>query len=198
MIGCTPCNKGAAPPGTISDRPGVPEVPTQRLWTRERISLATGYEEGRFNVQLFLPATDHAPYQVILFLPHAGHLRYSKSSDEYNPTETNQPLDFILKSGRAFAIIAFDDSFGRRWPDSRRDATARADCYRLHLVHHRQDLGRTLDYRETREDIDAGRIGWLGISLGSQAMMPPLAVEPRIGAAVLIGCGMAILGLPPV
>lgn len=135
---------------------------------------------------------------MILFLPHAGHFRYSKSSDEYNPTDTNQPLHFILKSGRAFAVIAFDDSFERRWPDSRRDATARADRYRLRLVHHRQDLGRTLDYRETREDIDAGRIGWFGISFGSQAMMPLLAVEPRIGAAVLIGGGVAMLGLPPV
>jgi dienelactone hydrolase len=74
---------------------------------------------------------------------------------------------------------------------------ARPDRYRLRLVHHRQDLGRTLDYLATRKDIDAGRIGWLGISYGSQAMMPLLAVEPRIGAAVLIGGGVFPLDLPP-
>jgi dienelactone hydrolase/type II secretory pathway pseudopilin PulG len=170
---------------------------TNPLWKRETISLATGYDEGRFNVQLFLPTAGSPPYQVILYLPHSGHFRYPQSSDDYDPTKTNQPLDFILKSGRAFAVIAFDDSFERRWPDSRRNAMARPDRYRLRLVHHRQDLGRTLDYLATRKDIDAGRIGWLGISYGSQAMMPLLAVEPRIGAAVLIGGGVFPLNLPP-
>jgi dienelactone hydrolase len=170
---------------------------TNPLWKRETVSLATGYDEGRFNVQLFLPTQGRPPYQVILYLPHSGHFKYPQSSDDYDPTDTNQPLDFILKSGRAFAVITFDDSFERRWPDSRRNAMARADRYRLRLVHHRQDLGRTLDYLATRKDIDASRIGWIGISYGSQAMMPLLAVEPRIDAAVLIGGGVFLLGLPP-
>lgn len=39
------------------------------LWKRERISLPTGYDETRFNVQLFLPAVGRPPYQVIFYLP---------------------------------------------------------------------------------------------------------------------------------
>ena len=170
---------------------------TNPLWKRERISLATGYDETRFNVQLFLPAEGHPPYQVIFYLPHSGHFRYQQSSDEFDPTETNQPLDFILKSGRAFAVIAFDESFERRWPDSRRNSMARADRYRLRLVHHRQELGRTIDYFATRKDIDTARLGALGISYGSQSMMPLLAAEKRVGPAVLIGGGVFLLGMPP-
>jgi pimeloyl-ACP methyl ester carboxylesterase len=170
---------------------------TNPLWKRETISLATGYDEGRFKVQLFLPAAGRPPFQVILYLPHSAHFRYPQSSDEYDPTETNQPLDFILKSGRAFAVIAFDDSFERRWPDSRRNSVSPEDRYRTRLVHHRQELGRSIDYLATRKDIDAHRLGWLGISYGSQTMMPLLAVEQRIDAAVLIGGGVSLRGLPP-
>jgi TolB-like protein/formylglycine-generating enzyme required for sulfatase activity/dienelactone hydrolase len=169
---------------------------TNPLWRRERISLKTGYDETRFNVQLFLPTGGRPPYQTIIYLPHSGHFRYPQSSDEYDPSHTNQPLDFILKSGRAFVVIAFDGSFERRWTTSRRAAMSTTDLYRQRLSHQRQELGRTIDYLAGREDIDSSRIGWLGISLGAQALMPLLAVEPRIGAAVLVGGGIYILGVP--
>jgi pimeloyl-ACP methyl ester carboxylesterase len=166
-------------------------------WTRERISLASGYDESRFNMQLFLPTGGHPPYQTILFFPHAGYFQDSQSSDAFEPSETNQPLDFILKSGRAFVVIAFDGSFERRWPKSRRNSMTRPDRYRLLQRHHRQDLGRALDYLATREDLDSDRLGVLAISYGAQAMMPLLALEKRLGATVLIGGGVFLLDLPP-
>jgi len=72
-----------------------------------------------------------------------------------------------------------------------------ADRYRLRLKHHRQEIGRAIDYLATRDDIDARRLGWLSISFGSQTMMPLLALEQRVGAAVLIGGGVFLLDLPP-
>jgi TolB-like protein/formylglycine-generating enzyme required for sulfatase activity/dienelactone hydrolase len=178
--------------------PQVEELPsTNAAWTRERISLRTGYDEERFNVQLLLPTSGRAPYQAIVYFPHSGNMNYAQPSYDFNPVDTNQPLDFLLKSGRALVVIAFDDGFERRWPGSRRNAMTREERYRLRLRHHRQDLGRTLDYLATRKDIDSSRIGMLGISYGAQVMMPLLAVEPRVGASVLIGGGIFFLpGLP--
>ena len=170
---------------------------TNPSWTRERISLATGYDESRFNVQLFLPAGGRPPYQTIFYLPHSGHFRYAQTSDEFDPAASYQPLDFILKSGRALAVIAFDGSFERRWPEARIASMTYADRYRLRLKHHRQEIGRTIDYLATRKDIDANRLGWLSISFGSQTMMPLLALEQRFGAAVLIGGGVFLLDMPP-
>jgi dienelactone hydrolase len=52
-----------------------------------------------------------------------------------------------------------------------------------------KDLGRAIDYLETRKDIDVSRLAFLGISLGA-AMGPRLiAVEPRFKAAVLFSGG---------
>ena len=50
--------------------------------------------------------------------------------------------------------------------------------------------GRTLDYLETRAYIDAQRIGYFGLSFGSQFALPRVAVEPRIRTSILVAGGL--------
>ena len=71
-----------------------------------------------------------------------------------------------------------------------------ADRYRTRLRHARQDLGRSIDYLATRDDIDIERLGWFGVSWGAQAMVPLLAVEKRFRSAVLDGGGIYLLDIP--
>ena len=85
-------------------------------------------------------------------------------SNDFEPTESAQPLDFILKSGRALVVVALDGSFERHWPPEHRQSMSAADRYRTRLRHARQDLGRAIDYLATRDDIDIGRLGWFGVS----------------------------------
>jgi len=61
-----------------------------------------------------------------------------------------------------------------------------------------KDLGRVIDYLETRKDIDSSKLAFLGNSLGS-AMSPRLiAVEPRFKAAVLFSVGTFEIVAPEV
>ncbi len=186
------------------DRSGAPldarqevTAPDGITWRRETVSLATGYDEGRFRLQLFLPLGRPPPWQVVFFLPHAGYFRVPEDSTAFDPSATSQRLDFIIKAGRALALVVFDGTFERRWPDTRRAAMSEGERYRILLRHHREEIGRALDYLQGRRDFDAARAGVLGISFGSQDMMALLAVEPRLGPAVLIGGGVYLLpGLP--
>ena len=100
-------------------------------------------------------------------------------------------------AGGAVAVVAFDGAYERQWSAERRRSVSPAERTRLRLRHWREELGRTIDYLASREDIDAGRLGVFGISHGASGMVPLLAVEKRIGAAVLYSGGTSLRrGLP--
>jgi hypothetical protein len=168
----------------------VEAVPSSNpAWTRQRVTLPTGYDGTTFSVHLFLPASHAPPHPVVVYFPHAGELAAGASTEAFDPSSGGVRLDFLPKSGRALAVVAFDGSFERRWTAERRRTTTPEAGYRTRLGHWRQELGRTLDHFATRDDLAAGKVGWFGISFGAIWMVPLLAVEERIGAAVLYSGG---------
>jgi eukaryotic-like serine/threonine-protein kinase len=166
-------------------------------WTRERVELPTGYDDTTFAVQLFLPTGNPGPHPVVFYGPHGGDFSSPVTTDRFDPTLGGVRLDFLLKSGWALAVVAFDGSFERQWPAERRKATRGDERYRIWLPHWREELGRTIDYLGTRGDIDAARQAYFGISMGADALVPMLAAERRIGAAVLYSGGGGITRAPP-
>jgi eukaryotic-like serine/threonine-protein kinase len=166
-------------------------------WTVERITLPTGYDDTSFAVQLFLP-TDRRSSGVIFYMPHSGEFIAPVTTEGFDPAAGGVPLDFLMKSGWALAVVAFDGAYERQWSAERRQSMTAAERIRLRRRHWREELGRTIDYLTMRDDIDARKLGWFGISFGAGAMLPLLAVEKRIGAAVLYsgGPGGVHRGLP--
>jgi pimeloyl-ACP methyl ester carboxylesterase len=166
-------------------------------WTRHRIELPTGYDTGTFAIQLFLP-TDHAPpYQVVFYMPDGGVTFAPVTTDGFDPSWGSIPLDFLLKSGRALAVVAFDGTFERQWSGERIQSMTYDEQFRTWVRHLRQELGRTIDHFATRKDLDAGKLGWFGVSMGAADMVPLLAVEKRIGAAVLYSGGIGLWDVLP-
>jgi dienelactone hydrolase len=53
-----------------------------------------------------------------------------------------------------------------------------------------KDLGRTVDYLESRSDFDRDKIAYYGFSLGADTALPTVAVEPRLKAAILLAGGL--------
>ena len=54
------------------------------------------------------------------------------------------------------------------------------------------DLQRSVDYLETRSDIDADRLAYIGVSWGAYMGPLALALEDRIQAAVLANGGLGL------
>src|SRR4029453_11123350 len=72
-----------------------------------------------------------------------------------------------------------------------------ADRYRRRALQDFQDGVRTIDYLATREDMDAERVGFMGVSSGSLTTAPPLlAFEGRVRAAVLVAAGVWVWPFP--
>jgi Dienelactone hydrolase and related enzymes len=93
-------------------------------------------------------------------------------------------FDFIVKSGRVVVYPVFKGTFERR-SDLKSDQPEETVLYKDHVIMWRQDIGRIIDYLETRNDILTDKVGYFGFSWGARlgGLFP--AVEKRIKAVVL-------------
>ena len=57
--------------------------------------------------------------------------------------------------------------------------------YRDHMIMWAKDVGRSVDYLESRPDIAKDKIGFIGYSWGAELAPLFLAVEPRISLGVI-------------
>lgn len=154
-------------------------------WTAEKITFDAGYNNERMQAYLYLPKGFKPPYQTVLFYPGSGDI-YSRT---YDPASINSRIDFILKSGRAIIRPIFKGTFERH-DELKSDLQDETVFYKDHLIMWRKDIGRSIDYLETRKDIQADKIAYLGWSWGGfmGGIFP--AIEKRIKVIVLNVGGM--------
>ena len=150
---------------------------SQPRWRRETVSLRTAYGEERFQVHVHLPRDAPPPYQAVIYFPGSGAFYETNSL-----TTSLAASRFVPESGRALIRPVYDGLYERRRdPDAPRGPNA----FREMVVHWSQDISRTLDYLETRDDIDADRIAFYGLSLGGEDGPIFTAIDDRFRASVL-------------
>jgi pimeloyl-ACP methyl ester carboxylesterase len=93
--------------------------------------------------------------------------------------------DFIIRSGRALLYPVYKATYERSTDDEMGSNAERE----LRIAWSR-DLGRAIDYLETRSDIDRARLAFYGISIGADAGVILTALEPRLKTSVLQGTGI--------
>jgi dienelactone hydrolase len=159
-------------------------------WTREKITVDAAYAGQPLIVYLFVPKQAPRPLQAVVFFPSArvGSLT---SSDQLGDLTF---VDYVIKSGRAVAYPIYLGFYerGRKAPVNpgptlQRDVT----------TSWARDVSRTIDYLESRPDIDANRIGYLGASQGAAWGVLFTALEDRLKAVVLLDGGFFQWPNPP-
>jgi eukaryotic-like serine/threonine-protein kinase len=149
------------------------------------IHLDAAYGGERLTVYLFLPPARKAPHPVVVLFPGSGSIQLT----QFQPDELKR-VDFLVKSGYALVLPVYKGTYHRQ-SDFKSDTPKATALYRDHLVMWVKDLSRTVDYLETREHIDTGRLAYFGLSWGGAlgAILP--AVEERIRAVVLYVAGLS-------
>lgn len=171
----------------------VMESVEDRTYIRERIELDAAYNDERLTVFVFLPTGGQStpPYQAVVFFPGSNDI-YKRSYDELQLGS----VEFILRSGRALVYPVYKGTY-ERGSDLRSDVQNESNLYRDHVIAWAQDLGRAIDYVETRPDIDSGRLAYLGFSWGG-AMGPIMtAIERRFRTAIFFVGGLAMQDVQP-
>lgn len=162
-------------------------------WIKQRVVINTVNGE-RMAVYLFIPHNAPPKAQALILFPGVDHFQTRRPEEQIQPGQPAMPLDYLVRSRRVVVAPSFQGSYGRF--EKPFDA---ADALRLRRewVDRRWDLGATLDYLATREDIDASKIGYVGRSMGAAHALPLLALEPRLKTAVLLAGGLPFDNAPP-
>ena len=160
------------------------ETETTADWIHEKVSFDTAYGGERMSAHLYLPKNAAPPYSVVVYFPGSGAM----SADRFT---LSSYADFIPKSGRALLAPIFKSTFERR-DELKSDYPEATAMWRDHMIEWSKDLGRSIDYLETRKDIDHDRIAYLGLSWGSALAPILVAVESRFKAVILESGGLEL------
>ncbi len=155
------------------------------LWKTEAVSIDAGHNGERLILHIYLPKGATAPVQPVVFFPGSNGIHESK----YDPAPVKARLQFIITSGRALIYPIYKGTYERQ-DDLSSDLQDETVRYKDHVIMWGKEYSRTIDYIETRKDMQADKVAYLGISWGGfmGGIIP--AVEKRIKVVVLNVGGM--------
>jgi eukaryotic-like serine/threonine-protein kinase len=159
------------------------ETVMTEIGTRVRVSYDAAYNHERISAYLYLPTNVPPPFQAVVFFPGA----MATLEDKIDLSSVSEKYDFILKSGRALIVPIYKGMYQRR--DGYIPGHNPPAFLRDHYIAWAKDVGRTLDYLETRKDIDSSRTAYVGLSMGGAQGAVNLAMEKRFKAAILLSGG---------
>jgi serine/threonine protein kinase/formylglycine-generating enzyme required for sulfatase activity/dienelactone hydrolase len=181
-------------PGPLNASPPV-VMQDSDDWIKQRATIDTGYDGARMDVITFVPKRATPPFQALVFVSGIQIVSAPLTLESISANPSGMPLDYIVKSGRMLVVPILQGSYNRfKQPFNTADTVRTTREW----IERRWDIGRTLDYLATRPDVDASRIGYVGVSWGASYALPLLATEnDRFKVALLMSGGFARLGLTP-
>ena len=150
-------------------------------WTKEKITIDAGYGNERLPLYLFLPKNVHPPYQTVLFFPSARVYLMPSSQD----LGDLQFVDYVIQSGRAVVYPIYKGTYERR--GHRGPPGAYGDLNLM--IQGSKEVRRSIDYVETRPDLDKSKLAYLGVSAGTADGVIYTALEDRFKAIVFLDGG---------
>lgn len=160
-------------------------------WIRETVSFSAAYGGERVRAVLFLPRRAQPPFQTVVVFPGSDAL-YERSSDRID----GEVLSFLMRSGRAVMHPVYKGMYERA-DTTLSYATAPTIAYRDAVLAWGRDLRRSVDFIESRDDLDGDNAAFFGNSLGGRMGGIMLAIEPRFRAGLLTVAGLSSLPTRP-
>jgi len=135
-------------------------------------------------IYLSIPASTKKPFHAVIYFP---------GRDFFIPNSGCESRFIrrilIQKTGRVTVMPIWQGSCERYDGFYQASKEGRMRLRASHIQDWHEDLGRTLDYLDSREDIAPGKYAYYGISYGASRPLPLLALEPRLKAAILYSGG---------
>jgi dienelactone hydrolase/predicted Ser/Thr protein kinase len=162
-------------------------------WTKERITMNAAYAGEKLIVYLFLPTSAAPPFQTVVYFPGSSAVMLPRLLEP----ELNFS-DFVIRSGRAVLFPIYKNTYERRLKQA---PPRRSRASRDLAVQQVQDVLRSVDYLETRSDIDKNKLAYYGFSWGANMGLRVTALDRRFKASVLMAGGLdgeEVAGMPEI
>jgi cephalosporin-C deacetylase-like acetyl esterase len=170
-------------------------------WIRERVSFTAVYGEERVTAQVYLPRTSRPPFQVVVFFPGSDATVAESSDKAMDRLPVRYMVSHFISAGRALVYPVYKGTHERNdgKPDYYEKLHLSCDSTREYADYQKmivQDARRSLDYVESRADLDPKRVAFFGWSWGGVVAPMVLGVEDRFAAAVLASGTLPSWGRP--
>jgi len=152
-------------------------------WIRQRVSFDAAYGGERMLAWLYVPKTP-PPHRTVAYFPGSSAI-YAESSED----RTGQRFSHFLKSGRAVIFPIYKGTY-ERGDELDSDYPAETNFYKEHVIMWAKDLARSIDYLESREEMDTSQLAFYGVSWGGVMGTILPAIETRIQINLLYVAGM--------
>ncbi len=158
-------------------------------WVKQKVSFAAGYGGERLTAYLYLPRSAKPPYQVVIQMGGSGtfYRRTSVTEQDIFGWGFAEPL---IRGGRAVLLPLWKGSYERS--DGFAPFDADIPSYRDHVVKWVHEVRQSIDYLQSRKDIDGAHIGYQGISFGTIWAPQFMALEPRLKTGILLLGGIPL------
>jgi dienelactone hydrolase len=169
---------------------------SQGGWVLEKVSFDAAYGGERVQAYLFLPLNVKPPFQTVIYFPGSAAAMMSSSQDMESYYEFTMFLNFIVRNGRAVLFPIYKGTFERGKPELTAIHTG-ADSYAYNefLIQLVKDCRRSIDYLETRPDIDSSKMAYYGMSWGGYTGIIITALEERLTASILLAGSLGVEGV---
>lgn len=156
------------------------------FWRKEKVSFEAPYGNERVPAFLFLPKNAKPPYQALVFHPAAGaQFGTLANLDSFDRVE------FLIRSGRAMIYPIYTGTYGCGLPPTRTPLETKERTTKRY-----QELKQSVEYLLTRKEIDATKLGYIGVSWGARFAPVMVSLEDRFKTAVLLAGGLSMEAFP--
>jgi eukaryotic-like serine/threonine-protein kinase len=159
-------------------------------WRVERVSFRTPYGNDRMPAVLFVPKSAPGPLPSVVYFPGSDARTRRSSADLGIDLLT---VDFLMRSGRAVLLPIYRGTYERQIGATPAGSNVERDL----IVQWAKEVSRSVDYLESRPDIDRTRVAFYGFSLG--AMHAPIytSLDTRFKTSILLSGGLDFTKRPP-
>jgi predicted Ser/Thr protein kinase len=172
-------------------KPTLDSVESSAYWRLENVSFQAAYNGERVSAHLYLPKNATPPFQTVVFM---GGTETLSRRTPYDEAAASVTFGFLLRSGRAVLVPSYKGTMER----GPMPGPAGPNQLREMLIAWSKDLRRSIDYLETRPDIEMSKVAFGAVSRGAGVAAFLVALEPRIKTVVLVSGGSWLKVAPEV